>query len=46
MCRNLLELITSGQFSHDRVDWDGEDHDGHAGEDGRAQLLVHEVAAE
>ena len=39
-------MITSGQLCDDRVDGDGEDHDGHPREDGRAQFLVHEVAAE
>jgi len=39
-------LVLPGHLGHDCVDGDGEDHDGHPGEDGSVQLLVHEVAAE
>ena len=42
---HLLELVLPGHLCHDRVDGDGQHHDGHAGKDGGAQLLVHEVAA-
>jgi hypothetical protein len=42
---NILKIITSVP-GYDGVDGDGEDHDGDPGEDGGAQLHVHEVAAE
>ena len=43
---HLLQLVPSGEPGHDRVDGDGQDHDGHARENGGTQLLVHEVTAE
>jgi hypothetical protein len=42
---HLLELVSSGEPGHDRVDGDGQDHDGHTREDGGPQLLVHEETA-